>query len=81
MASITDDQHDGLILPKGVAYLLGPQTYTQMLQANNFFLTTVAMVPVNLEYQAWFAVINPNQASYTEPILLHDHLLCKLWFL
>jgi len=81
MASITDDQQDGLFLPKGAAYLLGPQQYAQMLQANNFFLTTVVTILVNLEYQAWFAVIDPNHTSKTEPILLHDHLLCKPWFL
>jgi len=36
---------------------------------------------VNLEYQAWFVIIDPNQTSKTEPISLHNHLLCKLWFL
>jgi len=81
MASVTNDQRDGLFLPKGAAYLLGPQQYAQMLQANNFFLTTVATVPVNLEYQAWFAIIDPHQTSDTEPISLHEHLLRKPWFL
>jgi len=82
MASATNnDQCDGVFLPKGAAYLLGPQTYTQVLQENKFFLTTVATIPVNLEYNAWFANINPNQTSDTDPISLHDHLLCKPWFL
>jgi len=82
MASVTNnDQRDGVFLPKEAAYLLGPQTYTQVLQENKFFLTTVATIPVNLEYQAWFAIIDPNQTSDNEPISLHDHLLCKPWFL
>jgi len=41
----------------------------------------VATIPVNLEYDAWFAVINPNQTSKIELVSLHDHLLRKLWFL
>ncbi len=81
MASVTVDQRDGIFLPKGAAYLLGPQTYAQVMQENNFFLTTVATILVNMEYQAWFAVIDPNQTSDTEPISLYDHLLCKPWFL
>jgi len=37
MASATsNDQCDGIYLPKGVAYLLGLQTYTQVLQENIF---------------------------------------------
>jgi len=62
-------------------HLLGPSTFKQVLKSNNFFLTTVATVPVNLEYAAWFAVINANQTSKMEPISLHDHLLCQPWFL
>jgi len=58
MASITsNDQRDGIYLPKGAVHLLGPQTYEQVLKDNNFFLTTVATIPVNLEYRAWYAVI------------------------
>jgi len=41
----------------------------------------VATIPVNLEYGAWFAVINPHTTSNTNPIFLHEHLLCKHWFL
>jgi len=36
---------------------------------------------VNLEYAAWFAVIDPNNHSETKPISLHEHLLRKPWFL
>jgi len=39
------------------------------------------MILVNMEYQAWFAIIDPNQTSETEPILLHDHLLRQPWFI
>jgi len=80
-AATNSDQHDGVFLPKGAAYLLGPQTYTQVLQENEFFLTTVATIPVNLEYNAWFAVIDPTQTSETDPVSLHDHLLRKPWFI
>jgi len=82
MASETNnDHHDGLFLPKGATYLLGPKTYEQVLQENNFFQTNMATIPVNLEYPAWFAVINPNSTSDTNPISLYDHLLCQPWFL
>jgi len=75
LASVTNDQRDGIFLPKGTAYLLGQPSYVQMLKENNFFLTTMATIPVNLEYQAWFAIIDLNQTSKTKPISLHDHLL------
>jgi len=81
LASVTNDQRDGIFIPKGTSYLLGQPTYVQMLQENNFFLTNVATIPVNLEYQAWFAIIDPNQTSETDPISIHDHLLRKSWFL
>jgi len=58
-----------------------PINLEQVLKSNNLFLTTVAMVPVNLEYAAWFVVINANQTSDMEPISLYDHLLCQPWFL
>ncbi len=77
----SNEQRDGIYLPKGAAYLLGLQTYAQALQENNSFLNNVAMIPVNLPYNAWFAVINPNQTSETEPISLHNHLIRKSWFL
>jgi len=47
-------------VPQGAAYLLGLQTYEQVLKENNFFLNTVATIPINIEYKAWFAVINLN---------------------
>jgi len=55
--------------------------YEQVLQENNFFLTTVATIPVNLEYNAWFAIIDPHNNNGTDPISLHEHLLRKPWFL
>ncbi len=79
-ADTSTDHRDGVFLPKGVVHLLGPQTYEQVLQENNFFLTNVATIPVNLEHRAWFAIIDPHQTSEMEPVSLHDHLLCKLWF-
>jgi len=82
MAAETNNNHrDGMFIPKGAAYLLGPQMYAQVLQENNFFLMNVATIPVNLEYDAWFAVIDLLNTSGTDPILLHDHLLRKPWFL
>jgi len=41
----------------------------------------MATISVNLEYDAWFAVIDSHKNSGTDPILLHEHLLCKPWFL
>jgi len=82
LASDTNnEQRDGVFVPKGAAYLLGPSTYEHILRKNIFFLTTVATIPVNLEYEAWFAIIDPNQTTDTEPISLYDHLVCKPWFL
>ncbi len=80
-AKTSTDQRDGVFLPKGAVHLLGPSTFEQVLKSNNFFLTTVVTVPVNLDYEAWFAVINANQTSEMELILLHDHLLHQPWFL
>ncbi len=77
----TQDHRDGVFVPKGAVNLLGPQTYEQILKDNNFFLTTVATVPINLEYRAWFTLINADSASETEPPTLYDHLLRKTWFL
>jgi len=68
-------------VPKGSAYLLGLQIYEQVLKDNNFFLTTVVTIPINMEYDAWFAVIDPNQQSDTEPLSIHDHLTRQPWFL
>jgi len=73
--------HDGMFVPKGAAYLLGPQTYEQVLKDNNLFLSNVATIPINLEYDTWFAVIDPHASSDTKTILLHNHLICKPWFL
>jgi len=81
MATTSTNQRDGVFVPKGAVHMLGPSTYEQVLKDHNFFLTTVATVPINLEYQAWFAIINPNLTSKTEPNSLYDHLLRKPWFL
>jgi len=82
MAETTStDQRDGVFLPTGAVHLLGPQIYDQILKDNNFFLTTVATIPVNLEYGAWFAVIDPATTSEADPISLHEHLIRKPWFL
>jgi len=77
----TNDHRNGIFLPKGAAYLLGTATYEQILQDNNFFLTKVATIPVNLEYDAWFVPIDPHTTSETDPISLYDTLLCQPWFL
>jgi len=81
MATTRHNQRDGIFVPKGAVHLLGPQTYKQVLKDHNFFLTTVATIPINLEYHAWFAIINPNNTSETEPTSLYEHLLQKPWFL
>jgi len=82
LASDTSNDHrDGIFLPKGAVHQLGLPTYEQMLKENNFFLTQVATVPVNLEYDAWFAVIDQNAATDNEPISLYEHLIRKPWFL
>ncbi len=80
-AASSTEQRDSVFIPKGAAYLLGPATYSQVLQENNFFLTTVATIPVNLEYKAWFAVIDPHQMSDSDLVSLHNHLIRKPWFL
>jgi len=80
-AETRNDPRDGVYLPKGAVHLLGPTTFEQVLKENNFFLTTVATVPVNLEFAAWFAVIDANDTSETVAISLHDHLLRQPWFL
>jgi len=41
----------------------------------------VVTVPINLEYRAWFALINTDNDSKTDPPMLYSHLLCKMWFL
>jgi len=81
MATTSTNPRDGVFVPKGAVHLLGPSTYEQVLKDHNFFLTTVATVPINLEYRAWFAIIDPNLASETEPNSLYDHLIRKPWFL
>jgi len=80
-ADTSTDPRNGVFLPKGAVHLIGPSTFEQVLKENNFFLTTVATVPVNLQYEAWFAVIDANQMSDTEPISIHDHLLRQPWFI
>ncbi len=80
-AATNNDHHDGVFLSKGAVHLLGLSTYEQVLKENNFFLMTVAMVPINLEYGVWFAVIDSTNTSETDLVSLHDHLLHKPWFL
>jgi len=75
------DHQNGVFIPKGAVNLIGPSTFEQVLKNNNFFLTTVATVPVNLQFEAWFSVIDPHQTSEEEPISLHDHLLRQPWFI
>jgi len=75
------DLRDGVYLPKGAAHMLGTTTYEQVLKENNFFLDNVATIPVNMEYDTWFAVIDPKNQSETEPISVHEHLLRQSWFL
>jgi len=60
------DPCDGVYLPKGAVHLLGTNTYEQVLKKNNFFLDNVATILVNMEYKAWFAVIDPKNQSETE---------------
>jgi len=36
---------------------------------------------VNLTFDAWFSVIDPNQTSEEVPVSLHDHLLWQPWFI
>jgi len=81
LASTSIDPRDGVFVPKGAVHLLGPSIYEQVLKDHNFFLTTVATIPINLEYRAWFAVIDPTVTSEDEPISLYDHLTRKPWFL
>jgi len=76
-----NNHHDGIFLPKGAVHLLGPETYGHVLKENNFFLNNIATIPVNLEYDAWFAVIDPENNSDDMPVSLHDHLLRQSWFL
>jgi len=80
-ADTSTDQRNGVFIPKGAVHLIGPSTFEQVLKENNFFLTTVATVPVNLQYEAWFALIDANQMSDTKPISIHDHLLRQPWFI
>ena len=80
-ATTNNDHRDGVFLPKGAVHLIGPSAYEQVLKTNNFFLTTTATVPINLEYGAWFAVIDAATTSENDPVSLHDHLLRKSWFL
>jgi len=82
MASeLSNDVCDRVFVPKGAIHLLGMETYTQVLHDNNFFLDNVTTIPVNLEYGAWFAVIDPHHSNKNELISLHNHLLRQPWFL
>jgi len=75
VAATNNEHHDSVFIPKGVAYLLSQQTYAQVLQENNFFLTTVATIPVSLEYNTWFAVIDPNQPYRGRVVKLYVFLM------
>jgi len=76
----SNDPRNGVFLPKGAATMLGAPTYEQVLKDNNVFLHTLATIPVNLEHAAWFAIIDPNQQSESEPVTLYDHLIRQPWF-
>ncbi len=80
-AENSTDQRDGVFVPKGAMNLLGPTTYAQVLMANNLFLNQVATIPVNLEHNAWYAIIDPTDTSENNPISFHDLLLHQPWFL
>jgi len=82
LAAETNSSHrDGTFVPKGASSLLGPQTYEQVIKDNNRFLSNVATIPINLEYDAWFAVIDPHATDDTATLSLYDHLIQKPWFL
>jgi len=49
-AETSNDPRDGIYLPKGAVHLLGPATFKQVLKENNFFLTTIATIPVNSQH-------------------------------
>ncbi len=80
-AETSTDNRDGVFILTGAVHLLGVPTYEQVLKENNFFLNNVATIPINLEHQAWFSILDPNQTSETEPISLYDHLIRQSWFL
>jgi len=80
-AETSNDHRNGMFLPKGAVHLLGTATFEQVLKENNFFLTNVATVPVNLKFDAWFALIDSDNMSEMEAISLHDHLLRQPWFI
>jgi len=82
LASETDhDQRDGVFIAKGAAQMLGSPVYEQILKDNNFFINNLATIPINLEYDAWFAPIEATQQSEAEPVSLYEHLLRHPWFL
>jgi len=76
-----NDARDGVFVPKGAVHLLGIETYARVLHDNSLFLDSIATIPVNMEYAAWFALIDPNNTNDNEPISIHDHLLRQPWFL
>jgi len=82
-AATSNDIRDGAFLPKGAVNLLGPVTYAQVLKDNNLFLTHMVTIPVNLEYNAWFAIIDPTVHLRMSPflsmiILCDNHGSCVL---
>jgi len=80
-AETSNDHQNGMFLPKGAVHLLGTATFEQVLKENNFFLNNVATIPVNLEIDAWYAILDPNNTSDTDTISLNEHLLHQPWFL
>jgi len=80
-AETSNDHRNGMFLLKGAVRLLGTATFEQVLKENNFFLNNVATIPVNLEIDTWFAILDPNNTSDTDAISLNEHLLHQPWFL
>jgi len=68
-AEMSSDHCDRVFLLKGAVNLLGPTTYAHVLKEHNFFLTQVATIPVNLEYNTWFAILTPSLHLMMDPFL------------
>jgi len=51
------------------------------IEREYFFLTTIVTIPINMEYDTWFAVIDLHHQSDSEPLSLYDHLTRQSWFL
>jgi len=77
----SNDHRDGTFFAKRHSSLTWHANVWTGPQRKHFFLTQVVTILVNLEYDAWFAIINLQTTSNSDPISLHEHLLCKPWFL